>query len=182
MPNWACGTVEVTGMREGIISFIERFVDWNESVVPGKRFFARSFIDEGRDEVTGRLKRENHGQPADTRTTFSFDVSFAWSAYTCLVCGYPQNNPEELMTLEDACREDRVCVRIFTEEPGICFEENLQCDTNGNITYHCDELLPARCRHCGETQCVSSHADLDEVECCECGELGFDYVNEEEAE
>ncbi len=182
MPNWACGTVEVTGTIEGIISFIERFVDWNESVVPGKRFFARSFIDEGRSEVTGRLKSENNGQPGGNRTTLGFEVSFAWSAYTCLVYGYPQDNPEKLMTLEEACREDNVSVRIFTEEPGICFEEDLQCDTDGNVTYRCEELLPARCRHCGETQCVSSHADLDEVECWECGKLGFDYVNEEEAE
>ena len=182
MPNWACGTVEVTGTKKCIASFIERFVDWHGAVQPGKRFFARSFIDEGHDSLIERLMRESRGLPDDQSTAFTFDVSFAWSAYSCVIDGYPQGNPEELITIDKACQEDSVSVHIFTEEPGICFEEDLQCDADGNCDYHCDELLAARCRHCGEIQSVSSHAVLDEVECWECGEIGFDYVKEEEAE
>lgn len=45
MPNWAFGYVNVTGTRDGIKSFIERFVSEDDpSTIPGKRFFARSFI------------------------------------------------------------------------------------------------------------------------------------------
>lgn len=44
MPNWAFGYVNVTGTRDGIKSFIERFVSEDDpSTIPGKRFFARSF-------------------------------------------------------------------------------------------------------------------------------------------
>ena len=44
MPNWAFGTVKVTGTREGVKSFVERFISSDDqSTVPGKRFFARSF-------------------------------------------------------------------------------------------------------------------------------------------
>ena len=52
MPNWAFGNVKVTGTREGITSFIERFVSEDEpSTVAGQRFFARSFIHEKRQEL-----------------------------------------------------------------------------------------------------------------------------------
>lgn len=41
MPNWAFGTVKVTGTREGVKSFVERFISSDDqSTVPGKRFFA----------------------------------------------------------------------------------------------------------------------------------------------
>ena len=44
MPNWAFGNVKVTGTREGVKSFVERFISSDDqSTVPGKRFFARSF-------------------------------------------------------------------------------------------------------------------------------------------
>ena len=76
MPNWAFGYVNVTGTRDGIKSFIERFVSEDDpSTIPGKRFFARSFIQSKRQafideamkefsepkQVT-RLSRRSHGQ------------------------------------------------------------------------------------------------------------------------
>lgn len=61
MPNWAFGYVNVTGTRDGIKSFIERFVSEDDpSTIPGKRFFARSFIQSKRqafiDEANLALK------------------------------------------------------------------------------------------------------------------------------
>ena len=62
MPNWAFGYVNVTGTRDGIKSFIERFVSEDDpSTIPGKRFFARSFIQSKPKQVT-RLSRRSHGQ------------------------------------------------------------------------------------------------------------------------
>lgn len=68
MPNWAFGYVNVTGTRDGIKSFIERFVSEDDpSTIPGKRFFARSFIQSKRQafiqdllysSFAGFLKRE----------------------------------------------------------------------------------------------------------------------------
>lgn len=63
MPNWAFGTVKVTGTREGIKSFVERFISSDDqSTVPGKRFFARSFRADARAEhqgCHGRIRRES---------------------------------------------------------------------------------------------------------------------------
>ena len=56
MPNWAFGYVNVTGTRDGIKSFIERFVSEDDpSTIPGKRFFARSFIQSKRQAFMMRL-------------------------------------------------------------------------------------------------------------------------------
>lgn len=44
MPNWAFGTVKVTGTREGVKSFVERFISSDDqSTVPGKRFLPGAF-------------------------------------------------------------------------------------------------------------------------------------------
>ena len=63
MPNWAFGTVKVTGTREGVKSFVERFISSDDqSTVPGKRFFARSFSEQKREQrqgCHGRIRRES---------------------------------------------------------------------------------------------------------------------------
>ena len=49
MPNWAFGTVKVTGTREGVKSFVERFISSDDqSTVPGKR-----------QGCHGRIRRES---------------------------------------------------------------------------------------------------------------------------
>ena len=68
MPNWAFGYVNVTGTRDGIKSFIERFVSEDDpSTISGKRFFARSFIQSKRqafiDEATTIHKSQGQEYP-----------------------------------------------------------------------------------------------------------------------
>ena len=59
MPNWAFGYVNVTGTRDGIKSFIERFVSEDDpSTIPGKRFFARSFIQSKRQAFIDEAMKE----------------------------------------------------------------------------------------------------------------------------
>ena len=181
MPNWAMGSVEVTGKAAGVISFVERFLDWNDQEVPKKKYFARSIVDEDRSSLIKRIRHENHGRPKDINIQVDFEASFAWSAYSCLVSGYPQAAADVCIPLEQACRDDGVSVQIYTEESGNWFEEDLRCDSEGNISYSSKDLTLVCCRHCGEKQGISSRANLDEVECCECGQIGFDYVKKEEA-
>lgn len=176
MPNWAIGTIEVAGKPTGVISFIERFLDWHDRETPGKKYFARSIVDEDRSSLIEHVRSESHGQAEDRDTRILFGASFAWSAYYCLISGYPELNPDTYISLAQACREDGVSVQIYTEESGLYFEEDVQCDADGNVNYSSEDLTEVRCRHCGATQGVSSHADLNEVECYECGGLGFDYV------
>lgn len=182
MPNWAFSEVEVTGSKAGVISFIERFIDSQESVTPGKRFFARSFLEEDRDKLIQDVK-DSHAEGSDEApVTVNFDVSFAWSAYSCIISGYPEHDPDELITLSEACLEDRVSVLIWTEEPNMCFEEELSCDADGEVTYLSRDLLSVRCRSCGATWSVASWADLPELECGECGssDLAYETTSEQE--
>ena len=180
MPNWAMGSVEVTGKAAGVISFIERFLDWYDREEPRKKYFARSVVDEDRSSLIEQARYESSGRPENEDIRLVFGASFAWSAYSCLISGYPESNPDACISLEQACREDGVSVQIYTEEPGIYFEEDLQCDADGNVNYSCEDLISARCRHCGATQGISSRANLDEVECYDCGNTGFEYVIEQE--
>lgn len=89
MPNWAFGYVNVTGTRDGIKSFIERFVSEDDpSTIPGKRFFARSFIQSKRQAFIDEAMKEFSEPAVDAKASYSFVASFAWSAYSCLIGGY----------------------------------------------------------------------------------------------
>ena len=179
MPNWAFGYVNVTGTRDGIKSFIERFVSEDDpSTIPGKRFFARSFIQSKRQAFIDEAMKEFSEPAVDAKASYSFVASFAWSAYSCLIGGYPQNSPSECLTLSEACAEDGVSVMIQTSEPGICFEEHITCDDTGTVEHTEKDLLAYKCRHCGEITSFASFEDPDDQECPECGNCGFDRCEE----
>ena len=119
MPYWAFGFVNVTGTRDGIKSFIERFVSEDDpSTIPSKRFFARSFIQSKRQAFIEEAMKDFSEPAVDAKASYSFVASFAWSAYSCLIGGYPQNSPSECLTLSEACAEEGVSVMIQTSEPG----------------------------------------------------------------
>lgn len=180
MPNWAFGNVKVTGTREGITSFIERFVSEDDpSTVAGKRFFARSFIHEKRQELIDEAMAEFENKAPEDTAEYTFVAMFAWSAYSCLIDGYPQRNDKECITLAEACVEDQVSVVIQTSEPGMCFEEHITGDEGGTVIHEERELSTYKCRHCGETMALASFEDPEDQDCPECGECGFDRCEEE---
>lgn len=104
MPNWACGTVEVTGTRMGIKSFLERFITNDEpSTLPGKKFFARSFLGEKRQELMREAEECFRTQDAKEIGTMNIHPDFAWSAYSCLIDGYRKHQrlrPEDMKAHE----------------------------------------------------------------------------------
>lgn len=171
MPNWAYGPVSVTGTRQNISRFVSRFLFEEDRKVDSKRknFFARSFTGARKDYVMRDICELFQGRAKDTIDTFSFDIDFAWSSRSCLIDGYPQQFPA-CMTLADACVLDSVYVEILTEEGGMCFEEHITCDSQGNLTSCCSELTEYTCQNCQNTSYIASFIDLDEYECDECGE------------
>lgn len=180
MPNWAYGEVKVTGTREGIKSFVERFISNDEpSTIPGKKFFARSFLFAKRQEIIDKASEAFAEQSGNAKATHSFMIAFAWSAYCCLIEGYPHKNDNECLTLAEACIEDQVSVEIRTSEPGICFEEHITCDEAGNCVHMERDLSRCKCRNCGEISHFGSFEDIDEYECPECGSVGFERCEEE---
>lgn len=90
MPNWAFGTVKVTGTREGVKSFVERFISSDDqSTVPGKRFFARSFSEQKREQSVKDAMEEFEGKADNETAEHSFLIMFAWSVWSCMIDGYP---------------------------------------------------------------------------------------------
>ena len=137
MPNWAEGTVTVEGKPENITEFLKLFLfeDTACEDEPGKTckclrnarsmHFARSHMN-----CCWKDFMKDYGMQIQNGLV-TFDVSFAWSAWTCLIEGYPQDYPDECMTIGEACRINRVSVTIDTEEPGCGFTEHYEIDAEG---------------------------------------------------
>ena len=178
MPNWAIGNVAVTGKRESVLAFAKRFVA-TDGAVEGVRYFARSFIEESRDSVLEDI-REQFESASESVQTVKIGVSFAWSAYSCIISGYPQEAPDKLITLQDACKEDGVSVHITTSEYGMCFCEDITCDETGELHVTCEDMTTYRCKACGAIQSLSQWDLPEEEECGECGNIGFELVEEEQ--
>ena len=178
MPNWACGSVSITGTKQNVVKFINRFIhdDDNDTTLKSRRFFARSFTNDTKKSVLEDVEEAFHDLPLGSKNVFSLPISFAWSAESCLIDGYPQDHPDDCSTLSAACIEDQVSVEIQTEEGGMGFEESIACDTEGVITSECTDLVPFICKVCG-TECgfASFNSPVDQV-CYECGDTGYESV------
>ena len=177
MPNWACGPVTVTGTRDGLISFIRRFPDGNADE-QRTGYFARSFLFDDRQTLIEDIMMRTEADPGNAVAEITFSVSFAWSAYYCVISGYPEKWPDKCVTLSQACREDRVGVHIRTEEPGLYFEEDILSDEDGNVTESSQDLKTVRCPVCGSTQGTASFMDPADLECFECGSVGLEWTKE----
>lgn len=181
MPNWAWGTINVTGKKEDVLAFSKHFLcdvgDGNGHVDPGVSAFYRSFTWQSRDRfeegVLASFKDVEDGKEA----TATILADFAWSAHSCLV---DHGDDAHCISLVDACMIHQVDVSIQVQEPGMFFEEEITCDRLGNLTYHDADLRTGKCRHCGNTQGIASFEDPDDCECSECGETGFDIIEEGE--
>ena len=159
---------------------MERFISSDDqSTVPGKRFFARSFSEQKREQSVKDAMEEFEGKADNETAEHSFLIMFAWSVWSCMIDGYPQRNDAECITLSEACMEDHVAVEIRSTETGMCFEEHVTCDEDGNLNHAERDLSRCKCRNCGEISLFGSFEDLDDAECSECGERGFDRCEEE---
>lgn len=178
MPNWACGSVSVSGTRENVKKFAGRFIykdEVNIKTAEHGRFFARSFIWQKKQHALMEVDIQFRHQEEHTENTCMFSVDFAWSAMSCLMDGYPQKDPN-CITLSDACVEDQVSVEIETEEGGMGFEEYIFCDKDGSVSSNCEDMPSFECQSCHSTMSIPSYGDLDDYECCECGECNWKKV------
>ena len=178
MPNWATGTVTVTGEKNAIASFIGRFVSHDEqSTIPGKKYFARSFLEDYRANLIQEIPDPDRD---GDQVTFTFPISFAWSAYSCIISGYPERFKEDCLTLSEACVLDHVSVEIRTIEYGMCFEEEIFCSADGDLEHTSQDLREVKCPNCGNIQSIGSIEDPEESYCWECGNEGMDLVETED--
>jgi len=172
MPNWANGTVAITGRKENVLMFTRRFI-YDDTVRANiVSFFARSFAQVKRKEITDEIEELFEGISAEMEDTFCMNVDFAWSADNCLIDGYPQRFPD-CVTLADACVADHVSVEILTEELGIGFEENILCDKEGKVTSQCWSMPVYICPSCGSEYSFPTYLDLSQYECPLCETIGL---------
>ena len=176
MPNWAFGVVQVTGQKKNVREFIEKNFLSIYDIRPNKfkdiKFFARSFISDTYRNIFNQFNEELEQVNTEDECTYSFTVQFAWSALTCLIDGYPQDYKDECIDLPTACKQYKVDVVITTEESGMCFEEHIACNRNGEITMNeCYDMPTYKCLNCGSEQCFPSHEE--EYYCYKCDNKGF---------
>ena len=134
MPNWACGFVSVRGKPENIKNFCKLFVfedEANTGIPKQGKYFARSFVHQS---WANFVKDYDLG---DT-TGVEFNVDFAWSAWSCLIEGYPQKDKKHCITLKSACKKHNVKVSITTEEDAMSFAESIIANKN-KVNYKCKE-------------------------------------------
>lgn len=160
IPNWATGFIQVKGKPENIEKFCKLFIfEGERSDEPEEKtgkYFARSFVHQSWKD----FKKEVLGM-----NEVDFNVHFAWSCWSCMF--------EGCVTLEWACKEYDVEVKIETEESGEGFEEEITADKNGANYYNND--IPEHECICGNVQQIPSaytDKDLEDVECYECERTG----------
>lgn len=179
MPNWCIGTTIITGEKRNIRNFLDRFLSYDEdNEEKPKKYFARSFITNTIAKEKENLNNELKDYKEKDICEYNLVVDYAWSGYLCLIDNYPQIYKDKCISLKDACIEDKVDVKILTEEPGMCFEEFITCDKKGNINYDYFDMPTYKCKNCGNEQCESRDTDFDELECYECGTIGKDNWKE----
>ena len=161
-PNWCCGNVIVKGNPKDVENFCKLFLFENDNKNK-KVYFARSFVYQNWKE----FKEAHLGEDEA-----GFNVDFAWSCWSCIFEGYPQDNPLNCVTLEWAMKKHNVKVEIETEEGGMGFEQKI-ITQNGKPIYSSQEMPEHTCQKCGNKQQVASDYDLGDVECYECGKYGF---------
>lgn len=177
MPNWAFGEVKVSGRKKDVRKFIEDCFVWGYDDNPNKdpeiKYFARSFINDKYDNLFSRFENELSNIGIEEKCIFDINVEFAWSAHACTIDGYPQDYRNECIDLQTACKKYKVEVQIWTEEQGMCFEENIICDENGDIVLdYTQEMESYVCLNCGNEQCFSSREE--EFICYECDVSGIE--------
>lgn len=130
MPNWAKSKMSVVLPTESADAFSSLFIA-KENNENKDRYFARCFLH--------NVERENNSHGL-TRLYIQFDA--AWSLYSCLIDGYPQESKGTCPTLEDICNEMKVKrLTASSREPGIGFEESIQFDKENGLTVESHELF-----------------------------------------
>lgn len=180
MPNWCNGWIEVKGKAKNVKEFCKLFIFTGDFDDDGKgekkKYFARSFMNrdwKGFEEDYFQKLLKNPKD--DEEIGIDFSMEFAWSCHSCMIDGYPtdkNNKDKSCVTLMWACKKYKVDVHIETEEPACYFEEDITCDSKGNLDEQCKDMPVHTCQNCGKTQAIPSSYDLDEEECYECNAIG----------
>ena len=178
MANYAFASVEITGTKESVLAFADRFYcfDEQDGIRPGK--FKGSYADYSHDDLTASIEAFFRTADPGCRRTFVLDACFAWSAEGCL---FPSQE-DKFISLATACAKDGVDVEVRSVEQSSGFEEYISGESSGAVHAETHDLQPFCCPVCHAEQLLASFEDPDDAECCECGHIGLDEQKEEVTE
>jgi hypothetical protein len=186
MPNWSSGNISISGKKENVKEFLKFFVYQDEANGEelDRRYFARSFVQENTyQELIDKYKEEFENK--EENISIDIYTEFAWSVYSCLIDGYPQQEPNKNLTIIEALLKYPVNISIETEEPGMGFEEEIYYNTeNTELEYKEYDMPVYVCKKCGCEIIAPTDLDMSELECYECDnnseEDGFKLKEERE--
>jgi hypothetical protein len=170
MPNWSSGNISISGKKENVKEFLKFFVYQDEANGEelDRRYFARSFVQENTyQELIDKYKEEFENK--EENISIDIYTEFAWSVYSCLIDGYPQQEPNKNLTIIEALLKYPVNISIETEEPGMGFEEEIYYNTeNTELEYKEYDMPVYVCKKCGCEIIAPTDLDMSELECYEC--------------
>lgn len=171
MPNWCYGSVLVKGTKENKRKFLDLFLtESKEENAKKTRYFARSWLNDSKETIEKELE--------DSVTAFGIYV--AWSVYSCMINGYPQEN-DECPTVFEISKELELEIQIASEEQGCCFREfyhikngkliSQECEDFPESEFDSDELYEKYLIEWKETHNEGNPASFDEWMDCEYQEI-----------
>ena len=148
MPNWAETDMAVVMPSRNVNGFMGLFLSHDPKENEGKKeYFGRTFLNDINEE------KNDHGM-----SCLRISCDCAWSAYSCLIEGYPGTGDDghRCPTLKEAL--DRYEVKRMTlhsSEPGIGFEETATFDKDegSEVNYESRDLYrDPWCEFCDEDE------------------------------
>jgi hypothetical protein len=130
MPNWCFGEMLVKGTKENKQKFIDLFLSHNPQENENKkRYFARTWLNTDVEVLKDNLECE----------VSSIFFECAWSVYSCMVDGYPQQY-DKCPTIFEISKELELEIQVASEEGGMCFREFYHIDNGEVITQECEDF------------------------------------------
>jgi len=160
----------VSGNPENLRKFLELFIYEEDIGGDKKEYFARTFLESWKNigEFMEDKKEEIENGVID------INGWCAWSCHSCWIEGYPKG--KECITLIEACKKFKVSVVVESEEGGMQFEEEIECDEEGNLKEDCYDFVDWKCKKCGEKSGFPRAYEKESLEdetCYNCDSEGF---------
>lgn len=160
MPNICTAQGNVTGSQKNIRKFLDLFLSGDLKDEVKERYFARSILVYGYEELEESTEKENE--------IITIDIVFncAWSVQSCMISGYPSRF-QQCPTLEEVLKELDLDIHLDSEELGLGFREVVDGDADG-VDIICVEGFVSECPNCQEAHLVDNDASDDLLSCPEC--------------
>lgn len=162
MANICVAEGVVTGTVENIEKFCDLFLSLNQEENEKKeKYFARSTLIYGREEINGEEKRE--------RKTVDFAFECAWSVSVCMFKGkgfYTEKN-SKCVLLEDIVRDLDLSIELVSNEMGLMLREYVSGNSSKGLSYEAVPIASIyECSDCAHEEVTEKGEAEEELKKC----------------